>query len=70
MYIPTYIMGVYKMEKEDVKIDRKKALGKKASVQINIRITESISKWLKENQISPTAVFLLAIKELGYKKNG
>ena len=63
-----YITEVYKMKAENVKIDRKKKLGRKASVQINIRTTESISKWLKEKQFSPTAVFLEACKELGYKE--
>ena len=63
-----YIGGKQKMKIEDVKIDRKKTLGKQASVQINIRITPALSKWLKTNQVSPTAIFLEGCKELGHKE--
>jgi len=36
---------------------------------ITIRITEDISKWLRQNNYSPTAVFNEAIKDLGYKRD-
>ena len=55
------------MKAEDVKLDRKKKQGEMASIQINIRITSKLSEWLKKNQFSPTAIFLEACKELGYK---
>ena len=55
------------MKAEYVKLDRKKKQGEMASIQINIRITSKLSEWLKKNQFSPTAIFLEACKELGYK---
>ena len=63
-----YIVEVNKMKAEDVKIDREKKQGEKASVQINIRIMPTLSEWLKEKGFSPTAIFLEACKELGFKK--
>lgn len=40
------------------------------SVIMNIRITKDISRWMKEKNLSPTAIFYEAIKELGYKPKG
>jgi len=37
--------------------------------QITIRITEDISKWLSQNNYSPTGIFYEAIKDLGYKRD-
>jgi len=37
-------------------------------VRINLRTTESVSKWLTEKNVSPQKVFDLAIVELMNKK--
>ncbi len=37
------------------------------NVSINIRVKSSLSKWLKEKNYSPTALFQEACKDLGYK---
>lgn len=59
--------GGKKMNINNIKQDRKKKPGATASIQINIRITPQLSKWLKGKQYSPTGIFQEAIKELGYK---
>jgi len=51
------IQKVKRKPEEDVK-----------SVQIGIRTTPVISKWMTENNISPSLVFSEAIKELMEKK--
>ncbi len=33
-------------------------------VSMTIRVTEKVSKWLKEKNISPTALFNEAVKEI------
>lgn len=40
---------------------------KTKTVPINLRITTDLSKWLKEKNYSPTAIFEEATKELGYR---
>ena len=40
----------------------------KKTVQVPIRITESMSKWLREKKYSPTGIFEEAVKGLGFKK--
>ena len=45
----------------------KRIPSKKRVVQINIRITKDLSKWLKEKDYSPTGIFMEAVKDLGYK---
>lgn len=37
-------------------------------IPVCIRITEKKSKWLKENDYSPTAIFDEACKDLGFKQ--
>lgn len=39
------------------------------NIAICLRITKPTSLWLKENKLSPTAIFNEAVKELGYKGN-
>ena len=34
-------------------------------VNINIKVSDEVSKWLRENNYSPTAIFNEALKELG-----
>ncbi len=48
------------MKIQEVKTQRKE----KKSIRINLKITKSISQWMKENEISPQKVFDLALKEL------
>lgn len=55
------------MNIKNIKRDREKGKGRKASVQLCIRITPEQSKWLKEKDYSPTGIFLEAMKELGCK---
>ena len=43
---------------EEVKRDRKK------NVIMSIRTTEEISKWMKENDVSPSLVFHRAVEEM------
>ena len=40
---------------------------KRKTLQVTIRITQEVSKWLRDKKYSPTAVFNEALKELGYK---
>jgi hypothetical protein len=35
---------------------------------MNIRISEHLSKWMREKDYSPTAIFYEAVKDLGYKE--
>ncbi len=58
-----YIL-IYTMEIN--KIKRKKGKENK-TVQLNIRVTPRLSKWLKEKDYSPTGIFYEAVKELGFK---
>ena len=37
------------------------------TIVLSIRITPTISKWLKEKNLSPTGVFYKALNELGYQ---
>lgn len=48
------------MDKEKIKRSYKE----KKSVVLSLRITPSISKWLKENDYSPTGIFYESLKEL------
>ena len=50
------------MEKNNIKTKNPR------TVSINIKVTAQLSKWLKENKFSPTAILLESVKELGYKK--
>lgn len=56
------------INKENVKIDRRKSLGEKATVKISIRLTPSMSEWLKKEKISPTGLFIEGCRVLGYKE--
>lgn len=38
------------------------------NVSINIRISKDLSNWLREKNYSPTAIFMEAVKDLGYRK--
>jgi len=38
------------------------------NVPVSIRITKSLSEWLKEKNYSPTGMFTEACGELGYKE--
>ena len=38
----------------------------KREVSISIKITKHLGAWLKENNVSPTAIFYEAVKEIGY----
>lgn len=52
------------MEKQN--IIKKHSEGK--SVAISIRVTPKLSKWLNENEYSPTAILMEAVKDLGFKQ--
>ena len=56
------------MKITDKTIQRKKVEGETKSIPMSIRITPSMSKWLKENNLSPTGIFYQSLVELGYKK--
>lgn len=48
-------------------IKRKKP---KKTIAVSVRITPRLSKWIKDNNYSPTGIFVEACKELGYKEEG
>ncbi len=50
------------------KIKRKNGNHRK-SILVTIRINKSMSKWLKEKDFSPTAIFYEAVKDLGYEED-
>ena len=49
-------------------MDKKNVMKKKETknVSINIKITQSMSKWMRTNKYSPTRIFIQACKELGF----
>jgi len=47
---------------------RKKNVNKGPKVNINIKVSASASKWLKEHNYSPTGLFTEAMRELGYSE--
>ncbi len=55
-------MNVEQFNKE--KLTRK--INKKKIVSVNLRITKNLSKWLKEKNYSPTAIFGQSCEILGY----
>lgn len=54
------------MDKKNLKRKEKKRSGSRC--QINMAISNELSNWLYKENLSPTAVFLAACKELGYKE--
>ena len=51
-------------------IDKNKIMkynAERKTVQVPIRVTKSLSKWLTDNKYSPAGIFMEAVKELGYK---
>lgn len=44
--------------------DVKKNIKERKSIPISVRTFPSYSKWMKENEVSPNAVFNKAIEEL------
>ena len=56
------------MNIEKIKQDRRKKPGELANIQVSIRITKSMSKWLRDKKYSPTGIFLSACEELGFKE--
>jgi hypothetical protein len=51
-------MDIEKCKSRDKNKDRK--------VLVGIKITADLSKWLKEQYLSPTAIFNEAVKDIGY----
>lgn len=60
-----YLRRIEKNSMEEEKIKRK-ILDKKA-ISINIRISQSLSDWIKKNNYSYTKIFNETCSELGYK---
>ena len=54
------------MNKEDC-IRTVKAKDKRNTVIISFRIWPHMSKWMKEQNLSPRAIVIAACKEMGYK---
>jgi len=54
------------MKKENCK-RKKVGKTKDKTMAVSIRITPHISKWLRENDFSPTGIFYEALSDLGYK---
>lgn len=46
---------------------KRRQLGPEKCKVMNIRISHDLSKFLSENDISPTGLFNAAAKEIGYK---
>jgi hypothetical protein len=59
-----YILIVYTLSMDIEKIKKRRS---EKSIVISIRVTPDISKWLRENDYSPTGIFYEALKDLGYK---
>jgi hypothetical protein len=57
-YIQKYIQEV------KMKIEEVKKRNERKTVRINLKITPAISKWMRRHQISPTALFNEAVREL------
>lgn len=55
------------MKIEQVKRNRELSL-KGKGVSISIRVTQEVSDFLRSNEVSPTALFNEATKEIGYKE--
>jgi len=53
-------MKLKEVQRKEDKIKRK--------VTMSIRTTKEVSEWMKENNVSPTRVFDLAIEELRKEK--
>jgi len=50
------------------KLDKNKCKSKEfRTVSINVRVTPSMSKFMKENEYSPSQIMIQALKMLGYK---
>ena len=49
------------------KIKRRKRNGNNKKVLITIKISQKLSKWLREKDYSPTGILHEAVKDLGYK---
>ena len=50
------------MDKKKIK-KRKKTKGQKR-ININIKVSKEVSKWMKEKKYSPTGIFNEALKDL------
>lgn len=61
LYIIKYTEVLYKMEIDDVQRERAK---EDRSVQMSIRTSKEKSKFMNENNISPTKLFNKAVEEL------
>ena len=61
IYGRKYARDVKHMDKNKIK---SKYGQKKKLISMSIRIDEDISKWLKENEYSPTKIFYEALKDL------
>lgn len=48
------------MKLKDVQVERKE----KKNIRINLKTTQTISKWMKTNSVSPQMVFDKTLKEL------
>lgn len=52
----------------EIKDIQKKAKSEQRKINVNIKISQTLSKWIHENNISPTSLFHKACEELGYKE--
>lgn len=41
---------------------------KEKKINLNIKVSKNTSKWLKENNYSPTKIFVEACKHLGWEE--
>ena len=64
MYIQKAILGD-NMNKEDCK---RTPRAQRKTVQVTVRVTSRLSKWLKKEGLSPTRIFEKACEQLGFKK--
>lgn len=44
-----------------------KRKGQRKGILLTIRVTKDLSKWLKEQDYSPTGIFNEAVTDLGFK---
>lgn len=55
------------MEKTEINKDNiKRKYAEHKKIMLSIRITPTLSKWLKQQNYSPTGIFMEAVRILGY----
>ena len=46
----------------------KRKTTERRSINVNIRVSPRLSKWLKDHDYAPTGIFYEAVRELGFEE--